>query len=248
MDGRGCALGTLFVAALSKVALALKVLAPLLTALASLAAYVAIFGWRFGVGILALLFVHEMGHFVVIRAKGIPAGLPIFIPLLGAYVAMRRMPANVRDQAEIAVAGPLVGALGGVVCLAVYQLTDSRMWLAMGYFSFFLNLLNLIPIVPLDGGRIVDAISRWFLLPGLALVSVAFYYAHSVLLLLLLVLGAMQTWSRFDGTDDRLAYYQIPLLSRAYVTVLYFGLAAGLALGMVATQNLLMPGSGGLGM
>jgi Zn-dependent protease len=243
----GCALGTVLVAVLSKLALAVKVLAPLLTALASFAAYAALFGWQFGVGILALLFVHEMGHFAVIRGKGLPASLPIFIPLLGAYVAMRRMPENVRDQAEIAVAGPLAGALGGAVCLFVYQQTDSRLWLVMAYFSFFINLVNLIPVSPLDGGRIVDAISRWFLLPGLALVVVAFYYTHSLLLLLLLALGGMQAWARFDGSTGQATYYHIPLLSRAYVTVLYFGLAAGLAMGMVAAQNLLVPGAGSPG-
>lgn len=246
-EAGGCALGTLLVAVLSKVALAIKVLAPLLTALASLAAYTAIFGWQFGLGILVLLLVHEMGHFVIIRAKGIPANLPIFIPLLGAYVAMRRLPDTVRDQAEIAIAGPLAGALGGVVCLAIYQQTDGRLWLAMAYFSFFINLLNLIPVVPLDGGRIVDAISRWFLALGLVGVLFAFYYTRSVLLLLLLLLGGLQTWSRFTSGENRSEYYRIPFISRAYVTLLFFGLAAGLALGMVATQNLLLSGPGGPG-
>jgi Zn-dependent protease len=236
------------VAVLSKVALVAKVAAPLLTALLSLVTYAALFGWEFGLGILTLLFIHEMGHFFVIRAKGLPASLPIFIPLLGAYVAMRRMPANVRDEAEIAIAGPLAGALAGVICIAVSQQTDSRLWLAMAYFSFFINLVNLVPVSPLDGGRIVGAISRWVMLVGLVLVTVAFLYTHNILLLVLIWLGGMETWNRFSGVAAGTDYYRIPLLSRAYVTLLYFGLAAGLALGMFAAEHLLIAGAGPVGM
>lgn len=236
---KGAAAGTLLLAALSKLALVAKVLAPLLSAIVSLGAYALLFGWQFGLGILALLFVHEMGHFVVIRAKGLPASLPIFIPLVGAYVAMRKMPANVRDEAEIAIAGPLVGALGGVACFVAYQLTGSGLWLGMAYFSFLINLLNLIPVSPLDGGRIVGAISRWFLPVGLVLVLVAFFYTHNILLLILLWLGGTQTLSRFGAAARRAPYYAIPFLARAYVTLLYFGLAGGLALGMVAAQQAL---------
>ncbi|MBF6592192.1 MAG: site-2 protease family protein [Ktedonobacterales bacterium] len=246
-EARGCAFGTLLIAVLSKLALVAKVFAPLLTAAASLVAYALIGGWWFGLGLVALLFVHEMGHFVVIRAKGLPASLPIFIPLLGAYVAMRRMPANARDEAEIAIAGPLAGALGGVVSLAVYQQTEVRLFLALAYFSFILNLLNLIPVSPLDGGRIVGAISRWFLLLGLLFAAVAFFYTHNILLLILIWLGGTQTWDRFSSRQ-REEYYTIPFLSRAYVTMAYFGLAAGLALGMVATQRLMILGGGPLGL
>ena len=124
--------------------------------------------WLLGVGIVALLFVHEMGHFIVIRAKGLPASLPVFIPLLGAYVTMRQAPRNVRDEAEIALAGPIAGGLAGLGCLALYQVTGERALITLAYLTFFINLLNLVPISPLDGGRVVGAISRWLWPIGMA--------------------------------------------------------------------------------
>ena len=196
----------------------IKVLAPSLTALASLAAYTALFGWQFGLGILVLLLVHEMGHFVIIRAKGLPASLPIFIPLFGAYVAMRRLPDTVRDQAEIAIAGPLAGALGGVVCLAIYEQTDGRALAGNGV----LQLLH--QSAQSDSGC---AAGRWShrrchlaLVPGAGVGrgAVRVLLHSQVLLLLLLLLGGMQAWSRFTGGENRSEYYRIPFISRAYVT------------------------------
>ncbi|HEX5439972.1 MAG TPA: site-2 protease family protein, partial [Ktedonobacterales bacterium] len=159
-DAAGCASGAAILAVLSKLAVAGKVLLPFLSALASLAAYAWLFGWQFGLGILVLLFAHEMGHYVIIRAKGLPASWPVFIPLLGAYVAMRRMPVNVRDEAEIAIAGPFAGAMASALCFWLYHVTGLTVLLPLAYFSFLINLLNLIPVSPLDGGRIVGAISR----------------------------------------------------------------------------------------
>jgi Zn-dependent protease len=195
---------------------------------------------------VALLFVHEMGHYVVIRAKGLPASWPVFIPLVGAYVAMRRMPLNVRDEAEIGIAGPFVGAMAGALCFWLYQVTGLHILLAMAYISFLLNLLNLIPISPLDGGRIVGAISRWIWPVGLALLVIAFFYTQSILLLILLWLGFVETISRFRAVAAGTQYYKIPLLSRAYITVFYFGLAAALAIGMFASEGQLAQAAGPL--
>jgi Zn-dependent protease len=180
-----------------------------------------------------------MGHYVVIRAKGLPAGLPVFIPLLGAYVAMRKMPHNVRDEAEIAIAGPLAGALAGVACVALYEQTGLRLLLVLAYFNFFINLINLIPVSPLDGGRIVGAISRWFWPLGMIALVLGFLYTQSLVLLILAWLGLGQTISRFRSA--RYAdYYHMSWLSRVYITLAYFGLAAGLALAMFATENALV--------
>ena len=194
--------------------------------------------WLLGAGIVALLFVHEMGHFIVIRAKGLPASLPVFIPLLGAYVTMRQAPRNVRDEAEIALAGPIAGGLAGLGCLALYQVTGERALITLAYFTFFINLLNLVPISPLDGGRVVGAISRWLWPLGLAAVCVAYFYnPQNWVLLLLAVFGFAQTIGRFATTRSRDPYYKISFPARLYVTTLYFGLAGALILGMVATQS-----------
>lgn len=234
----GWAAGSAIVAVLTKIGLLLKVALPFLSAIVSFGAYALLFGWQFGAGILLLLFVHEMGHFVVIRAKGLPASLPVFIPLLGAYVAMRRMPQSVRDEAEIAIAGPLAGALGGLVCLLLYEQTGLRVLLVLAYFDFFINLLNLLPVSPLDGGRIVAAISRWIWPVGLALLVGAFFLTHSLIIAVLVLLGLGQTISRFSEAG-RSSYYRMPWIQRAYITAAYFGLAGCLALGMYAVQHLI---------
>jgi len=193
--------------------------------------------WLLGAGIVALLFVHEMGHFIVIRAKGLPASLPVFIPLLGAYVTMRKSPRNVRDEAEIALAGPIAGGLAGLGCLALYELTGEHALIILAYLTFFINLLNLVPVSPLDGGRVVGAISRWFWPVGLAIVGVAFYYTGFWILLLVAVFGFAQTIGRFASARNHDPYYKISFAERLYITTLYFGLAGALVLGMLATKS-----------
>jgi Zn-dependent protease len=198
--------------------------------------------WLLGAGIVALLFVHEMGHFIVIRAKGLPASLPVFIPLLGAYVTMRQAPRNVRDEAEIALAGPIAGGLAGLGCLALYEVTGEHALITLAYLTFFINLLNLVPISPLDGGRIVGAISRWLWPVGVVVVGVAFFYfwVHDIqlwILLLIAIFGFAQTIGRFTSARSRDPYYKISFLARLYVTTLYFGLGGALVLGMLATQS-----------
>lgn len=234
----GWAAGSAAVAVLTKIGIVLKIALPFLSAIVSFGAYALLWGWQFAAGILVLLFIHEMGHFAVIRAKGLPAGLPVFIPLLGAYVAMRRMPQSVRDEAEIAIAGPLAGALGGLACLLLYQETGLRMLLVLAYFDFLINLLNLLPVSPLDGGRIVAAISRWIWPLGLALLVGAFFLTQSLIIALLIFLGLGQTISRFREAG-RNPYYRMPWIQRAYITAAYFGLAGCLALGMYAVQHVI---------
>jgi Zn-dependent protease len=214
------------------------------SALLSLALYSALFGWRFALGLVLLLLLHEMGHYVVIRAKRLPASLPIMIPFLGAFVQMWRMPANVRDEAEIALAGPLAGALSGVVCLVLaWRLPawPAHLFLLLAYIGFAFNLLNLIPVLPLDGGRIVGAITRWLWPVGFVLVVAGFLWTRSPLLLLLGGLWIAQMLTRFRLDDAARAYFRVGLGVRLYIGALYFGLAAGLAMGMLLAQRLMWP-------
>ncbi len=211
---------------------------PIVSALASFALYALLLGWQFGLGFMALLLVHEMGHFVVIRAKGLPAGLPIFIPLVGAFVTMRQSPANVRDEAEIALAGPVAGTFGGVVCLLAYWQTGLPVLLPLAYFSFYINLLNLIPVGPLDGARVTAAISKWIWPLGLIGVGIGAWYTHNVLLIALGALGAFQLIARFNEAG-KTPYYAISPGARIAITLVYFGLAALLAYGSVTLQPLM---------
>src|SRR5579871_4994234 len=224
-----------------QVAIFTKAVLPLLSLAVSFITYAWLFGWQFGIGIIVLLFIHEIGHYIIIRAKGLPASLPVFIPLIGAYVAMRRMPVSVRDEAEIALAGPAAGALSGIACYLLFLWTQVPILLPLAWFAFFLNLLNLVPVAPLDGGRIVGAISRWIWVAGLVLVAVAFVYIGNptdrIILLILGWLGFTQLRSRFRESGPNASYYRISFWARAYVTLLYVGLAGALALGLLATQQ-----------
>lgn len=217
------------------------------TAFISVFAYALIFGWPFAIGIVVLLFIHEMGHAVVMKLKGVPIGGMVFIPLLGAAVFMRQMPKNAKDEAEVGIAGPIAGALASLVCLALalQPAQGPTIWAPLAYFGFFINLFNLIPIVPFDGGRILAAIDRRIWILGfIGLVGFAVWTwiegSFSPWLLLFIVMAGAQFWVRRDPkTPEARAYYAVPLAERIILSLAYFGLAAALILGMSLTHNLI---------
>lgn len=198
--------------------------------------------WAFGIGIVSLLFVHEMGHFVTLKLKGMPARWPVFIPFLGAYVAMPQSPTSVAEMAVIALAGPLFGGAGAAVCLALYFQTGVPLWLTLAYFGFFLNLINLAPINPLDGGRVAGAISRWLWPVGILLaLGYLFFVQFNVILLVIVAFGAYETFDAFFGQDDgrQRTYFRIPFASRVLVTISYVALALVLLAGMLSASSML---------
>jgi Zn-dependent protease len=125
--------------------------------LLSLWIYVVIFGWKLAVVIMLLLLAHELGHYFAFRAYGLPARLPAFIPLLGAFTA-GALPDDLEQDAYIALAGPLTGLGLAAACYAVGMATQDRFWFACADLSAFLNLFNMIPTPPFDGGRIIGAL------------------------------------------------------------------------------------------
>jgi Zn-dependent protease len=217
------------------------------TALFSVAVYSLIFGWRFAVGLVALLFIHEMGHAVVMKLKGIPMGGLVFVPLLGAAVTMQKAPQNARDEAEVGIAGPIAGAIASSFCLLMARAPFADpLWAPLAYFGFFINLFNLIPIVPFDGGRVLAAIDRRVWILGfLGLLGFQIWDwlngNFSIFLLLFVLMAAGQLWSRgfSPDTPGSRAYYNVPVGTRIIMSLLYFGLAAVLFLGMSASHNLM---------
>jgi Zn-dependent protease len=206
----------------------------------SLAIYAAAFGWQFAIGIIFLLFLHEMGHVIVLKSKGVPASAPIFIPLMGAFVAMKGMPRNAKDEAEIAIAGPLLGTVAALLCLVPYLAgSQSGLWPVLAYFGFFINLFNLIPVSPLDGGRIVGAISRLAWIAGLVLLVGLLFLRFNLFLLLIVALSAMTVYNQFRHSAQLQSYYQVPLSTKIFISVAYFGLAAFLAAMMFYAQSLI---------
>jgi len=139
----------------------------LLSFFAFLAVYWSLFGAKFGIGFVVLILVHEMGHYVDIRRRGLPAEMPVFLPGLGAYVRWEAMGVTRATRAAISLAGPLAGFLGAAVCFYLWKQTGSPIWAALARASAWLNLLNLIPVWVLDGGQAALALSRverWILL------------------------------------------------------------------------------------
>jgi Zn-dependent protease len=120
----------------------------------SVAAYALIWGWRFAVGFVVLILVHELGHFIEARRQGLRPALPVFVPFFGAYVAIKDAPHDPWRNGLISIAGPVFGGFAALVCLGLGNAMDSDLLRALAYSGFLLNLFNLIPIFPLDGGFI----------------------------------------------------------------------------------------------
>ena len=119
--------------------------------------YALIWGWRFGIGFVLLILVHELGHYVEARRQGLNPQIPVFIPFLGAYVALRNQPFDPWRNALVSIAGPVTGGVAALACLVYGNATDSDLLRALAYVGFLLNLFNLIPIGPLDGGHVLRA-------------------------------------------------------------------------------------------
>jgi Zn-dependent protease len=215
-----------------------KIFATSATMLVSIAAYAWIWGWKFAVGFVLLMLVHELGHVIELRRQGVPASAPLFIPFMGAVVGMKQMPSDAWKEARVALAGPLLGSIGAAAVWALGAALDSDLLIALAFTGFFLNLFNLLPIVPLDGGRAVAAVHPALWAIGLAgLVALAVWHPNPILLLILLV-GGLELWRRWRerSTPAAKSYYAVRPWQRLTAGTLYIGLAALLAVAMTATH------------
>ena len=204
------------------------------TMLISMFVYSFVFGWPYAVGIVLLILVHEMGHYIAARQKGLDVGAPTFIPFVGAWINLKDKPMDVHTEAYVAFAGPLVGTIGAIACYWVARYINSQLMLALAYSSFMINLFNLIPISPLDGGRITAIISPKVWLFGVPLLAALFFYRPSPMLILIAVLAIPQIKLalRKDGGASEMPedYYNVPVETRVNYAVFYLGLAGFLAI------------------
>jgi Zn-dependent protease len=216
----------------------LKILSTSGTMLISVAAYALIWGWTFAAGFVALLFIHEMGHVIQLRREGIKASAPLFIPFMGAFVGMKQLPDNAAAEARVGLAGPVLGAIGCLIPLALFEATGNDFWKALAFTGFFLNLFNLLPVLPLDGGRAMAALSPWMWFAGFGLLVAAAFVFPSPIMILILLLGGMETLRRWRArkTPQAEAYHRVPRNHRIAVALVYVGLAIALAVGMHATH------------
>jgi len=224
-------LGTILVL-LTKLKFA-KVLLSVASMVLAIGGYALIFGWPFAFGFVALIFCHEMGHYAAARQRGLAVSLPMFIPFFGAYITLKDQPHDAETEAYVAYAGPFVGSLA---CFAVYFLSrhyDSRLLLALAQSGFLINLFNLIPVSPLDGGRITSVLSPriWFL--GLPVLAAFWFYHPSPLLLVIGILALprlLEAWRYDPAAPANRAYYGVPLATKFEYTGLYLVLVLVLAI------------------
>jgi len=210
-----------------------------LSMLVSIGAYTFIFGFWFAVGFVVLLLIHEMGHVIQLRREGIEASAPLFIPFLGAAIAAKSLGEDATAEARVGLAGPILGTIGAAACIPLYTLTGDDIFMALAFTGFFLNLFNLVPITPLDGGRAMAALSPWMWFAGLAAFALLAFIAPNPIILIILVLGGFDTYRRFKayraGGEESRRYYKVSPRNRAIVLAVYLGLIALLVVGMDLT-------------
>lgn len=215
----------------------LKLFSTSASMLVSIIAYQLIFGWAFAVGFVLLLLLHELGHVIQLRREGLEASAPMFIPFVGAVIAAKSLGNDAAAEARVGLAGPILGSVAALVPLGIWLATGEEFWQALAYIGFFLNLLNLLPVLPLDGGRAMAALSPWVWLAGFAgLLALTFFFPNPILLLVILF-GGLETWRRWKArkTPESRAFHAVPARTRALIAITYLALAAALAVGVAET-------------
>jgi Zn-dependent protease len=218
----------------------LKFLLPFLktggTMIFSMWAYALMWGWKYAVGFVLLIFVHECGHLIAARQCGLKVGWPVFIPFMGALIALKEAPRNAWVEAEVGIGGPLLGTLGALACAGLWLATGNPLFRALAYTGFFLNLFNLAPIGFLDGGRIATAISPWLWVIGFAIMTVLVFTQFNLILVLILVMSLPRLFFLFrPKTEAEQRYFELEPIQRLKMAGMYFGLIGFLVLGMKLT-------------
>lgn len=218
----------------------LKFLLPFLktggTMIFSMWAYALMWGWQYAVGFVLLIFIHECGHLIAARQCGLKVGWPVFIPFMGAIIALKEAPRNAWVEAEVGIGGPLLGTLGALGCEMIYLQSGNQLFRALAYTGFFLNLFNLAPIGFLDGGRIVTALSPWLWLVGFAIMTVMIIAHFNFIVLLILIMSLPRLFFLFrPKTDAEQRYFEVAPIQRLKMAGMYFGLIAFLVYGMKLT-------------
>lgn len=215
-----------------------KLLATAGTMGVSLVAYASIWGFAFGAVFVVLILIHELGHVIQLRRAGIKASAPIFIPFLGAVIGSRSLGDDALAEAKIGLAGPILGSVAAAACIPIWHATGNDLWRALAYTGFLINLFNLIPVVPLDGGRAMAAMSPWMWIAGFGALVILAVIAPNPIFVLILIVGGFETYRRWQQYRHGAvgSYYSVPAIDRALIGAVYIGLIALLVVGMHATN------------
>jgi len=194
------------------------------TMLLSIGAYATKWPLGLGIGFMVITLIHEIGHAVVIRGKGLRAGVMVFIPFIGGAVTLKDQPRSAYDDAQIGLAGPIFGTAASLVVLQIYKWTENPLWLAIAFAGFGLNLINLLPIGMLDGGRISGAVTKWmWVFGGLFLVYKVVKQPNPFMLVILLLV-AFQVYASIVREHDDKSFYDVTAGQRAAIAIAYFAL------------------------
>jgi Zn-dependent protease len=188
----------------------------------SIAAYATKAPLPLVVGFALIILIHEIGHAVVIRAKGLRAGMMVFIPFIGGAVTIKDQPRSAYDDAQIGLAGPIAGTFASLIVLQMYKWTDAPMYLAIAAAGFAVNLLNLLPIGMLDGGRISAAVTKWMWVLGGGALIYKVAKQPNPLMLIVLLLVAFQVYASIRREKDDKSFYDVTISQRAAIAVTYF--------------------------
>ncbi len=200
--------------------------------------YTALWGWKYAVGFVVLLLVHECGHLVAAKQFGLKVGAPVFIPFMGAFIALKDAPKNAWIESCVGIGGPILGSLAALLCHLAGITLNLPLLVALAWTGYWLNLFNLIPLGQLDGGRIATAISPWLWLPGMGIMGYLLWTRPtSFLIWIILLLSLPRIVSLFRRrTDEEQRFYEISPAQRGIMAAMYFGLIAALFYGMHQTD------------
>lgn len=206
----------------------------------TIVAYVLKTGWwGFVIGFVLITLVHEIGHALMMRKKGLEVGAMLFIPFLGGAVTPKQQPSNAFDDAQIGIAGPVAGTVASLVVLGIFNSTGDPLYLVVAYAGFIINLLNLLPVGVLDGGRISAAVTKWMWVLGGAILFYMMVRWKSPLLLLVLLVALFQVYKAI--TEERNdVFYELTTAQRVSVAAAYFSLVLFLGYASVATHRHLL--------
>jgi Zn-dependent protease len=169
-------------------------------------AYALLFPWQFAVGLVVMILIHELGHVWAAKKRGLPVSAPTFIPFLGALITMKRHPRDAETEAYLAFGGPFIGTAGALGAFWLGTILDSPLLYTIAMVGLFLNLINLLPIHPLDGGRIVTAVSRWFWLLGLVGGLAVIVYLKSILFFIIWAMFAWDLYGKYGRKKKRVLH------------------------------------------
>lgn len=194
--------GLLFLTKAKFLVLGLGKMQTLFSMLATMGLYWSWYGWKFAVGFVLGIYIHEMGHIWALRRFGLRASAPMFIPGFGAFVSLYDSPANEGQDARIGLAGPLWGAGAAIACLALQSMATGGLWIAVARATATINLFNLIPIWQLDGGRGFRALHRKQRLSILVLTAVLWFVTNQGMFFLIGLGAAYRCFWSKDLPED----------------------------------------------